>query len=408
MDTGEQTSVSGSYEKFVSTQVTLITGSTIMQRVLNDPAVSAIPQVAQAADRLTFLQEHVRARQKSGTELVQLECFLPDRDAALTILDAVKDEYLDYALGQEAYAGGERLRILVTERDSRQKDLELLLNQVNALQAKLGPRAADGPNEIGMYRAKLVKAEEDLYALGLRRSKLEAQLARLKGAPNDSESAGEDASDETFTDPEVATDPRVASLLGAHALAKLEYAKTLAKYPDGNPQLQQFEVDIRVIEAQIEETKRTVRHEVSQSKMLALADLEVENREATARVDMYRTRLTGYMQNVDEQRGDLTKLQSLEDSVAERRTLISELSRQITDLSLESKAPAQVSLASAPSVQAEPSYRAKLAALILACVASVGLGLVVSMAAKRRNPRRHSSPKEAHESVRTGSYSISS
>ncbi|MCC6487060.1 MAG: hypothetical protein IT364_06130 [Candidatus Hydrogenedentes bacterium] len=407
MANDENVSFGRSYEKFVSTQVALMTGSTILERVLNDPTVTAIPQVAQAPDHLAFLQQHVRAKQKPGTELVSVECSLTDRVAAQGVLEVVVSEYLDYALGQEATAGGERLRILVTERDARQKDMEGLLEQVNALQAKLGPRTADAPNEIGMYREKLAQAEDDLAALNLRRSKLEAQLARLKGAPNDSESAGENAPGEAFTDPEVTADPRVARLLGEHALAKLEHAKTLAKYPDGNPQLQQLDVDIRVIEAQIEETKRTVRNEVGQSKMLALADLELEAREATDRANNYKMLLDESVRRVSEQRGDLANLQELEDKVAERRTLIGELSRQITDISLESKAPAQVSLASAPSVQAEPSYGRKLAALVLACVASVGLALVVSMVVRRRNPGRHPSPTEAYEGARTGSYSMS-
>src|SRR5690606_27924574 len=51
-----------SYDKFVNTQAAIIAGNTILNRVLNDPDVQRIPDIASADDKLQFLAKHVRAR----------------------------------------------------------------------------------------------------------------------------------------------------------------------------------------------------------------------------------------------------------------------------------------------------------------------------------------------------------
>lgn len=386
MDTESSASIAGSYEKFVSTQAALISGNTILQRVLNDPQVSTLPQVMQAPDRLAFLQEHVRARQKSGTELVQLECSLPDREAARTILDVVKDEYLDYALGQEAYAGGERLRILVTERDSRQKDLELLLDQVNTLQAKLGPIAdgatTPGTSEIGLYRESLVRAEEDHSRLRLELSTLEDQVARANEMADSYSAESGDRMESGDIERSVDADPRVAALTQELARAKSELAMMSARYKEGQLAVEKQKQTIAAIESQIAATKPIVRKEMLYAKAKALEEeaevLRGKVAEADQRVTKYKQQLDDSAKRMEAQSGDYASLQDLISRVDERRTLIAELSKQITDLGLESKAPAQVSLASDVTVPASPGIAAKLASVLLAAAASFGIGFAVA------------------------------
>lgn len=49
------------YEKFVSTELSIIKGSTILSRVIEDPEVRKLPGLAQQPDLLTYLMGRVEA-----------------------------------------------------------------------------------------------------------------------------------------------------------------------------------------------------------------------------------------------------------------------------------------------------------------------------------------------------------
>ena len=383
----------GSYEKYVNTEAATITGTTILERVLNDPDVRGVPEVVTAPDKLAFLSARVRARPNSGTELVTVECTMRDRDAAKLILEVVVNEYMNYARTVEGTVSIARSRILDAERETQEKNLAILLDDMSELKNALGV-GLDGTSDsrlekVSIYREGLIRADEDLSSLRVQLANLEAKIARADETGGDAPLAGTNAAAEARIERDVDADPRVTSLLGELALAQLAYAKASARYSDGHSQMGQFEEEIAVIEAQIELTRRTVRAEIARSNMLAMAE-QAESigqgiQDAEVRVAKYERLVDENEQRLQEEASDFAKLRELEDKVAERRGLIDALSRQITDLRLESKAPAPIQPASAPTVPLRPAgVAAKIAAALFAFVTSAGLGFVLSVAVRKR------------------------
>lgn len=381
-----------SYEKFVNTQAALIEGQTILSRVLNHPDAQRVGELNAAGDKLAFLSDRVRARQNTGTELVTVECTMKAPSDARQILQTVVDEYLSYAYTAEAAAGGERLRVLVAERDKREKDLQSLVEELNTRKSALGvsidETAADpASTAASQYRESLIRAEEELSAL-----QLDLTNQREKAAGTGGAAAGQlNAS----LDRDVETDPRVMSLFDRLITAKSQLVTAKARYREGSPQLREYEREITSIELQIAETKGSVRQELREAKIQEAKDetalLEQKVAEASDRVDRYKELLAENERDLERRNAELIGIQQLQDEVAQRRTLIDELSSQITGLSLESQAPAQVQLASEASVPSNAGYGGKMTSVLLAFILAGGLGVGVAGVMELRDTKLHTS-----------------
>jgi len=118
------------YEKFLSTQISLITGSTVLSRVLDSPDIRDIPTLVASRDPLAYLQGQVDARVQRTSELVTITCSMPNREDAQRILEEVVAVYMKYTSSEEASAGNERLATLTKERDARQLELDAELKRL--------------------------------------------------------------------------------------------------------------------------------------------------------------------------------------------------------------------------------------------------------------------------------------
>lgn len=396
---GVSSDVSRTYEKFVSTQVALIGGTSILSKVLDVPAVRGLPVVAKERDKLGFLRRHVSVRQRSGTELLVVECALPEPQAARQIVDSIVSTYMDYVLAQEGAAGSERLKILASERDMRQVDLESLKAQVYALQARLGPTSSgkdDGvDSEMVLYQENLIKAQDDLSLarLGVRNAeelaaRAEAQVEEYRANPN-SFIAGDDVQTSVWSD------ARIVSLTERIAAAKLAATTAASLYVEGSPQIDKAAQSLAALEAELAQTQRMVMDEVLQSRARARRlDVEASRgkvTEAEERVAKYDRLIKDRAAVIEAQSGEFAKLEDLKGKVAQRESLIAEITRQIADIALESKAPAQVSVSSPVSVSDTPNYTSKQLAAILAAGLSIIAGLGVATARELTDQKLHSS-----------------
>ncbi|MBM3289575.1 MAG: hypothetical protein FJY92_05440, partial [Candidatus Hydrogenedentes bacterium] len=300
------------YEKFVSTQVALITGTSILTQALEDPAVSGIPEIASAGDKLEFLRDHLSARLRSGTELLVIECSMARRESAQRVLETVVKVYMDGASRQLATAGSERLSVLMTERDTRKDDLEKLQRQLVALQSQLGTDASAGTatedKELLLYRESLVKsqddvsrAEQDVRAAEQRAIEAEKLSQTYQSNPGTSV-GGPDVQ------AVVETDARVVTLAEQVAAAQLGVVTAQGQYVKGSAKLARAEEALAALESQLDQARQRVTGEVLRGKAHALR-LEVDAykgkvSEAEERVAKYNQFIADRSKAIEDKAGD--------------------------------------------------------------------------------------------------------
>ena len=172
------------YHQFVNTQLKIIERDTILSRVLDDPEVRNLPILANAKDPLAVLKNKVNARAWPNNELVTVAFRSVDRNEAITVVKKVISVYMDYASNEAANIDSERLMTLRKNRDTRQNELDLQLQQIVELQRKLEVPLVNVPqlggSDTEAYRGGIARAEEDLSRTQIQAVQTENLIGRIK------------------------------------------------------------------------------------------------------------------------------------------------------------------------------------------------------------------------------------
>jgi len=379
------------YEKFLNTQISLITGNTILSRVLNEPSVSSLPTLSEVTDPLEYLRSQVSCRVQRNSELVNVTCSMPDAESAKRVLEEVVKVYTDYALGAEASSGGERLSVLTKERDARQLELESRMRQIAELQSGVGiplNTQTSGQTldtrESELYRGGLVRAEEDLSKARAQGADSENLLAQVKGLQEKYHAAPDKPIFECGVEERVNQDARVSALRQDLVRSEANVASIAGRQLAESPLRREEERRLASTKSSVEQLQRQVRGEVldglqaqyeQQRDMLAKA---VE--EAQQRGDKFKQQLADYESRVQKANDQLTELAELRRKADETRAVFDEVRREISQINLESKAPARVQQASPATVPAGgPDQLPRLLAMIMGLCVSLGAGFGVGL-----------------------------
>ena len=311
-----------------------------------------------------------------------MSCSTRDRESAQTILSEVIDVYLEFALKEEATTGGERLNILVKERDAKQTELDLLLARIADLQSQMSVPAAGGAilqsDEADLYRENLVREE-------LRLAEANALVEELTASIDSIKAYEEQPSDEPAflfgIEDRVNADPRVVSLRNALATAEAEFAVRSAQMAPEAPQRRIAQRNVSSLQASLARTERlartsamnATRAEAEHEREAARAEAE----EAAAQVKRFTSLLAEYDQHVQDAAKELAEIEKFKTQADEVQSLLRNVRREITEISLESNAPARVKLASpvyVPPGGPSHSKRKKLMMLVLIAAGGMGLG----------------------------------
>ncbi|MCX5770573.1 MAG: polysaccharide biosynthesis tyrosine autokinase [Candidatus Hydrogenedentes bacterium] len=377
------------YEKFLNTQVNLITGSAILSRVLEEPEVRRLPFVGAQGDALNFLKGVLKADIQQNSEIVSISCTLPDPAAARLIVDKALAAYMQYALGEEANVGGERLRILSKERDTRQAELDTQLRRIGELQREIGlplgsASQLGSPEEVSAYREILARAQEEVTTSQSRATAIGEQLAAVRSLQEQNAKAPAKAIYDFGIEEKLTADPRVAAARQDVARAETVLAQMEQRYADGSPQLEVERENFGAIWNRLGKTERQVRGEMLQAVVAKLeadgATVQKGVEDAQARIDKFQGMIDANTKRALDASRSLAELDELKLRAEETRGLLRTVREQISSIGVESNAPARVKVASAPVLPVTPEGGKRLQFFLLAIVlaggASFGVGFV--------------------------------
>ncbi len=374
------------YDKFLSTQISLITGNAILSRVLDVPAIRELPDVANANDPLEYLKKRVAARVQRGSEIVAITCTMPDKDAAQRVLQEIVSAYMNYAMGEEAIVGSDRLATLIKERDARQIELDAQLKRIGDLQASLGvPIVGQTPLETGegqLYNERLAKAEEDLAKAENQQREVQSQLIQIEGLIR---SAAKDAPIYDFgVEDRVSSDGRVSTLRQEVVRAQANVALMIESQQENSPQIKVEQRRLNSLKDSVADLELLVRKEALESlrtqKMLQLAAIRKEVEEAQARATKFKELTEGYKERLKNTTDQFAQLEDLKSKAAETRRTLEAVRNSIATINVESNAPARIRLAAPVTVPGSgPNYLPRVMAIFLALAMSAGVGFGVGL-----------------------------
>lgn len=378
-----------SYERFLNTQLSLITGNAILSRVLDEADIRALPCITQASDPLGMLRKCVSVHVERNSEMVSLTCTLPDRESPKRILDKVVSVYMDYALNEEASQGSDRLNILTKERDARQMELELQLQQIAQLQEKLGvPMVGDNAVETregDLYRENMLRADEEVSRAETEMAEVQAQLEQIKSLQARFAKSPGDRLLELGIEERVNQEPRVAALREDLVRAEANLAHMSARMLAQSPQRREEEQKLNSLRASVAQVEKEARGAALDSLQAQseerLKTLQKSVQEAKARGEKLTALLGDYNQRVENATSQLAELGELKLKAAATRSQLEDVRRTITDIGLEAKAPARVQLAARPFVPAgPPDYKQRGLMMAVALVFAAGCAFAAGLA----------------------------
>ena len=376
-----------SYTQFVNTQIGVVTSTTVLSRVLDNTEIRVLPSLAAESNPLEYLQKNrISARVQRGSEIVSITCEMPEKDEAQRVLEEVMSVYLNYAVGEAAGAGSERLAMLTQERDARQLELEAQLKNVRELQSALGiPIVGQTPVDTGeaqLYGERFIQAEEDLEKAQNALAEAHAQIASVDSIL---EHASQDNPIYEFGVEERANaDLRVSVLRQQVVALESDLVAMSQLEKKESPQRAKDEKRLVSLEAHLASVQLVVRKDVltslrtQQTRGLEVLANVVE--EAQKRVDKFKKLVDGYEGRVQSTTEQFVALEDLKSKAAETRRVLEAVRLSIGTINVESNAPARIRLMSSATVPGGgPDYMPRFMVMALAFAASAGLAFALGL-----------------------------
>lgn len=372
----------GNYATWVNTQVSLLSGPTILAKVLDDPQVRALPAVRNADNPIAYLSSIVTARVQRGSELVSVVCTAPDKDTATTVLRATIEKYMEYAHSTELNTNDVRRNLLIQERDQLQKELDGQRDRIKTLKRAIGvplhSTAELGPSETESYRQNHAKAQADLITAEYALQTLQNSQARVKEFEAQFAASPGDPIFAFDIETRVLSSTEVAMLRQQVATAVTEYEMMRSRYVAGNPKLSALEETRKSLEAGLVRAEREAREKALRSvaadfaEKIAMAEKNVED--ARERLAEFDSRLTDHAERSMQVAQNKAEIDEMELRATDIQLKLRKIADQIYEIEVEGKAPGRVSQPSTVIVPARANYGTRLKFMLMALIASVAAG----------------------------------
>lgn len=375
------------YENYVNTQAMLISGYTILARILDHQDIQELP-FAQQDGAVGYLMKHVEAEVERNSQLVTVTYRDADRERAGLILNAIKEEYAEYLKEQESKKGDVRRETLEAKEKEIREDLERQRRDIVQLRKEKGLPAGDQtgeqPLETESYRTNLAQAEADFttaqtalreaQSLVERTQELVTQNTSNPGAPVFAQGIED----------KVLLNPHVTLLLEQLAMAEQAFSELQENFVETAPQVEIAQANLEALQQRVDAAKTRARTENLRSA-LSQAEYDVRLREAnvadaSARRDQFQSLLEEHLARTVSKSSDMAEVDELNRAAESTQFNLTQIQAALLDLDIERNAPARANILGDADVPPNPDMMDKLKfailALLVATTLSVGGGIL--------------------------------
>jgi len=420
------------YADFFATQLAIVKSAEVLNRCLNDPAVSDAPLLVGVDDPVRALRDTLEVQRLERTQLFSVSVRGAKAQGLARIVNGAVRAYLGYLDEADSTSQNRRVQLLDAERRKLKDDVELKADALAKLRAMIGadPNAAPGV----LYRDPVDIAYEALVDIRTRRAPLKARLstlqAKLKSADvrvpggQIEEAVDRDpqvqrltglrdqlrrellsAEIETISPPPAAVRARVRMELEIRALNK-DIVQEKVELPDlrnkaiedikkdAEQRAKELRTQLQSVEKQIEEQREQARSGIVQRLKKNARDSvrrEIENLKAElAALDTNESALKGMLKDQAKRRKDTDRnaaeLSAREEAVQRTQQTLRDVEQRLHELEVEARAPGYISIASYATEPVTPeAYVARRVKYsIVGVIAAAGLALLVMVLLRLR------------------------
>jgi capsular exopolysaccharide synthesis family protein len=387
---GQRGSISGTaaYETFVNTQINLITGYTILSRVLKQEEIQGIPYFQDNPNEaMAHLMAHVEALQEPQTELVTFSYRDEDPDTARLVLDVILRTYRAYVAEQEAKQGEQRQQILRERELTLAKNLEELRNEIARKRQEWGipitalpgidPKGQDA-NRIG-----LSQAEADVSGAESRVRQTERLLERLESLRTGFEANPSKPIFALGIEEKVLADANVIELIEQLATVQQEYSRLEETYVATAPQVKVKQQELSALEQKLDKVKADARRAALGSLQgqyeYELGNHQSELEDASERRDRF-TRLIETEQEGNASRaGQMLEVEMMEKRAEDMRIDLRQIRETINEIDIESNAPGRANIVSDATVSNSADYTTRIKFLLVAIFGAAAIAMLLGL-----------------------------
>jgi capsular exopolysaccharide synthesis family protein len=371
------------YEQFVSTELGLITGPAVLDKVVQKVDIETLPLVASSADLLQLLQAGLTANRSGDSELVYVSFSSENRQTAVTIVETVLDEYTNMAFGRTSTMDDRMVGARLEEAKRLESELERLRERINIRRRETGSGMFEGAeginNETQYYHENLSTARAELVQTQSRIQQLSSFLSNVEDLAQRNQAEPDKPIYEHGIEDLVAVSISVQTLEQMVAAQEAELAGAEEKFRDDAAPLAAIRLQRDSTETHLKEAKREARSEALNS-VLERYRLEMQNAEEEA--SGATNRLTEFEKKLEESKRRAVVLSEaladigvMEKSAEDLDTKLKRLEDRIYRERVERGAPADIEITSAANAPQEPDINKRLKFVAAAILASIMAGL---------------------------------
>ena len=165
-------------DRFLETQVQLLTSPLVLGRALADPEIRDLAWVQRAADPQTPLRDALRVRIPPQTNLILVSMTRPHREEAARLVNAVVHAYLEIAASWKDQEAGQQRERLQALQDQHRRDRERYRAELDHLVARTGNANPGAPLQVEAERYRQYRVRQG--TIEIERMETEAALDALR------------------------------------------------------------------------------------------------------------------------------------------------------------------------------------------------------------------------------------
>ncbi len=372
------------YTTFVQTQLSILTGTEIMTRVYDKPEIAILSCFKDVTDEVSFLKSKITARPQSRGEIVTVGFSLPDRKQAEDILKEIISQYRSFALNEGANVGYKQLEILRNERDARELELETIRSQIVNIQSNanvLHPDAAE------LYREKLIEAQDFVTSMENRLVEGKKQLDTVETLQKQLQTSSRKPIYQLGIEGKISTEPRVVTLRQQIVLVEADLAELKKRMPKDSPKLSSDSLKLQTRRDSLSESLAQLEGRV-RAEMLSSLHAQINEQvereqkqleDAGGQKDKFQELLNDELAASGDMAEHLANLERLKRNEEEMTTLLQEVRRRITQISIEGQAAPRVEQMSDVHVPQKPGYGRRFQVMALTTMIAICIGIGVGL-----------------------------
>lgn len=391
LEQGSGSAATVSYEKFVGTELAKLKGNIVLNRVLERPEIQALRSVQEQFDKLAFLEGTISASKSRDSELVTIYCTMKSRAEALAVLEAVMDVYEKQALSEESGTETNRIAVLNTEIDNRNRELDMQRKRIEELEGALGFIGGGNPEEskeAEQYRDKWLQAQDRVTEAENIVKDVEDTLRRIEGLQTQHTADRNAPIYEFDIESMVVHDPRVSSAQSELTTRENRVSLLAQSHKPAHPDYKAAERELESVKSNVtlkeqlarSDALKTVRGQFESQLESSKRNLTDEQDNLASVKERYDNYVKQQQDNQEMASAERARLQMLKEQATGNRQFISGLEEQVRKIQLDEQAPARVSVASQPYASPSKDRKTKFIMAFLGMIGAFGLGMVYGVA----------------------------